>query len=222
MAVPNVSKPKRSSQMEMDSNLMFLQAKIQMLEIENNALKEENDTLKKERESAVEIVEHLKTEMLLMKETKKDEVVKHQLEISKIRKTRDRSFSFARKVQNITECKIAEAERAKTVEIGKIERAAADKMKATVEKYEQIAKDNHKEIRTWKDKLQQVEKDNHKEIRVWTKKFQQLEKDYSSKVMVHELQHNLAEIRKMLTSMLPTKIQELKSEPLATDKRSST
>ena len=147
---PNAFKTKRSS-MEMNSEVMYLQAKIKMLE-------KENEILKEERDSAVEVAQHLKSELLVTEETQKNEMVKHRLEISKIRKNRNRSFNFARKIQNFTECKLDRTRKAQEMEIAKIENTAAETVKATVEKYEEIAKENHKEIRFWKDKFQQLDR----------------------------------------------------------------
>ena len=151
--------PKKSSiiSSEMNGEQMFLLAKIEILEQENNILKDEKIVAMQKLEAAEDSISKLKAEILVMKEIKKDETIKQQVEMAKVRKVRNKSFNFARKIQNITDLKHAKAEKASKDEIASIKEAADKKLTEAEKKNKELLEEKDREIRIWKDKFEELD-----------------------------------------------------------------
>ena len=151
--------PKKPSKIspEMNGEQMFLLAKIEILEQENNILKEEKIVAMQKLAAAEDSISKLKAEILVMKEIKKDETIKQQVEMAKVRKFRNKSFNFARKIQNITDLKLAETEKTSKDEIASIKEATDKKVKEAEKKNKELLEEKHKEMRVWKDKFEQLD-----------------------------------------------------------------
>lgn len=143
---------------EMDGEQMFLLAKINMLEQENNILKEEKIVALQKLEDAEDSISKLKAEILMLKETKKDEMIKQQVEIAKVRKHRNKSVNFSRKIQNMSDRNLAELEIASKDKIASISKTADTIMKEAEKKNKEVLEEKDKEIRTWKDKFEELDK----------------------------------------------------------------
>ena len=148
------SKAKSSVKMEMNAEVMYLQAKIKVMEQENADLKEERDNAL----CQLDVAEKYKVEILVMKETQKVETVQHQIEISNMRKNRNKALNFSRRAEIAMERKLAESEKAMKEKIKKIEKDAAEKLKEAHKEAAAALEAKHKEMRIWKDKFDQLDK----------------------------------------------------------------
>lgn len=146
--------PKLSVNMDMNAEVMYLQARIKVLEQENADLKEERENAERKLEAA----EHYKDEILAMKEAKKAEKIKNQIEISKMRQHRNKSLNFSRRAQIAAERKLVESEEATKEKIQKIEKDAAEKLKNANKEASAALEAKHKEMRIWKDKFEKMDK----------------------------------------------------------------
>lgn len=107
--------------MEMDPENIYLLALVETLKKENDALKEKNVAVLTKLESAEDSISRLKAEILVMKEVEKDHSVviknnnlKHQLDISKLRKNRNTAVNAVRRLQSVSEQKSNEVKTWKT------------------------------------------------------------------------------------------------------------
>ena len=150
--------------MEMNPENMYLLALVETLKKENDALKEENVAVLTKLESAEDSISRLKTEILVMKETEKNHLIvtennnlKHQLEISKIRKRRNKAFNVARRLQSETD---EQKEMKKKIEkkIFNVEKDAMEKVQDIADKLAQVSEQKRKEVKTWQTKYEKLNK----------------------------------------------------------------
>ena len=139
-------KQRLASKMEMDGEKMLLMAEIELL-------KKEKDVTLKDLRAAENTISVLKSEILVMKETVKDQGIKHQADISKLRASRNTSFNFARKNQIFTDRKLAETEKASEEKIASVKKTADAKLKEAEKKNKEALE----EMRVWKDKFEELD-----------------------------------------------------------------
>ena len=156
-------KQRLASKMEMDGENMLLMAEIEVL-------KKEKDAALRYLETAEMTISLLKSEILVMKETVKDQGMKHQADISKLRASRNKCFNFARKIENGTfdkakkdaEERVTRAEESAENEILKIEGErivmVEQVRKDAMAELEEITKQKDEEIKEWKAKYNEVNK----------------------------------------------------------------
>ena len=136
-----------ASKMEMNGENMLLMAEIEVL-------KKEKDAALKDLRAAESTISVLKSEILVMKEIEKNQEIKHQVDISKLRASRSKCFNFARKNINFSDRKLAESEKASEDKIACI-RKTTD---AKVREAEKKNKEALEEMRLWKDKFEKLDK----------------------------------------------------------------
>ena len=154
-------KQRLASKMEMDGENMLLMAEIEVL-------KKEKDAALRDLEAAEMTISLLKSEILVMNETEKKQGIKHQVDISRLRASRNKTFSYARKIANGTFDK-AEKDAEKTISIirtdtsQKIEEIQKDaivkvgKAKAELrQKLAEVTKQKDEEIKKWKAKISNI------------------------------------------------------------------
>ena len=134
----------------MNADAMYLLAVIETLKKEIDDLKTEKVNTLIKLEEAEKSVSMLKAENILLKMDKKDGKKHTQIEISKMRKKRNRAFVHARRIEIVTESKISKIDSSANAEIKK----ALNKTKVEVQT---ITDQKNKEILDWKEKFQKLE-----------------------------------------------------------------
>ena len=146
---------------EMNGEQMFLLAKIATLEKENNILVEEKAVALQKLEAAEWSMSKLKAEILAINDKNKEEIIKQQAEMAELRKYKNKSFHVARRIQNVTDRKLAETEIASKDKIASISKTAKTMVKETEKRNKQTLDaaldEKEKEIRIWKDKFEELD-----------------------------------------------------------------
>ena len=166
-------KQRLASKMEMDGENMLLMAEIEVL-------KKEKDAALRDLEAAEMTISLLRSEILVMNETEKNQGIKHQVDISKLRASRNKSFNYARKIAYGTFDK-AEKDAEKTISIIRTD---------TSQKIEEIQKDAIVEVgkatSAFAAKLAEVTKQKNEEIKEWKAKYDQA----NNTIIAHDTKTN--------------------------------
>ena len=136
--------------MEMNADAMYLMAVIQTLKNEIDDLKtEKTDALTKLLE-AEKNVSMLKADNILLKMEKKDEKRHTQVAISKIRKERNRAYAHARRIENVSECRMSNIDNSANAKIKKVVNDAKDELQNEINQ-------RNKEVQVWKEKYERTQ-----------------------------------------------------------------
>ena len=143
-------KQKPISKMDMSGEVMYLQARIKVLESDNAVLREERTNILQKLEAAEQSTNQLESDILVIKESKKVADAKTQIEISQLRKKRNKAFNAARRMENVTECLISKNESVLRKKVAEAHDNAAFEIEC-------IKIDKNKEIQSWKEKYHKME-----------------------------------------------------------------
>ena len=139
--------------MEMNAEIMYLEAKIQVLEKENTELMEGNLVVLQKLEAAENTISLLKGDMLLMKESKEDLVKRNQFDVSEMRKKRNKAFNNAQKLQAEVESLTNEiCHLTSWIVVGK----PKEIQKLAAAEIEEVTKKKDEEIASWKTKYDEL------------------------------------------------------------------
>ena len=145
-----VCKQKPNSKMDMSGEVMYLQARIKVLEDDNAVLREERENMLQKLEAAVQSTNQLKSDILVLKESKNVANAKYQIGKSQLRKQRNKAFNAARGMENVTECLIAKNESVTRKKVAEAYENGAFEIEC-------IKNDKNKEIQSWKEKYHKME-----------------------------------------------------------------
>ena len=106
--------------MEVNPDAMYLMAVIQTFKNEIDDLKTEKVDALTKSEDAEKNVSMLKAEHILLKMAKKDEKRHTQIAISKMRKERNRAYTHARRIENVSECRMSNMDNSTNAKIKKL------------------------------------------------------------------------------------------------------
>ena len=136
--------------MEMNADAMYLMAVIQTLKNEIDDLKTEKVDALTKSEDAEKNVSMLKAEHILLKMAKKDEKRHTQIAISKMRKERNRAYTHARRIENVSECRMSNMDNSTNAKIKKAVNDAKDEL-------QNVANQRNKEVQVWKEKYEKLD-----------------------------------------------------------------
>ena len=136
--------------MDMNADAMYLMAVVESMKNEIEDLKTEKVNTLAKLEEAEKNVSMLKAENILLKMKTKDEKRRTQIEISKMRKARNRAYAYARRIENFSECKMSNIKNTTNAKTKKTLNDANDKL-------QNVTDQKNKEVQIWKQKYEKLD-----------------------------------------------------------------